>query len=290
MSASEPYYQDACVSLYLGDAREILPDVLPDERQVWLTDPPYSSGGFQEAGRAGGSIGKMGGATKNDTIATDTLSTRGYMNLMRDVLRHSRHAVEVGIFTDWRMWVNTTDAMEYAGLTMRAMIVWSKGNNGIGRPWRNQHELVAYGMREASSKDRVAKHGNVIQCARSGNANHPTEKPLELVRKIVDNMGVVAARRRGPVEAGCRAGHRGDHRRDPDLAEGGLAMAALQMAREMDNPNNSATSKSMCGKTLADTLATLRSLAPPEAKRDSIDDLAAARARRRQDAQAQPGS
>jgi DNA modification methylase len=189
MSASEPYYQDACVSLYLGDAREILPDVLPDERQVWLTDPPYSSGGFQEAGRAGGSIGKMGGATKNDTIATDTLSTRGYMNLMRDVLRHSRHAVEVGIFTDWRMWVNTTDAMEYAGLTMRAMIVWSKGNNGIGRPWRNQHELVAYGMREASSKDRVAKHGNVIQCARSGNANHPTEKPLELVRKIVDNMG-----------------------------------------------------------------------------------------------------
>jgi hypothetical protein len=100
----------------------------------------------------------------------------------------------------------------------------------------------------------------------------------------------VAARRRGPVEAGVARDIARITRRDPDLAEGGLAMAALEMARGMDNPNNSLTSKSMCGKTLADVLATLRSLAPPEAKRDSIDDLAAARARRRQDAQAQPGS
>jgi hypothetical protein len=100
----------------------------------------------------------------------------------------------------------------------------------------------------------------------------------------------VPARRRGPVEQGVARDIAAITRRDPDLAEGGLAMAALQLAKELDDPGNSATSKSMCGKTLADTLATLRSLAPPEAKRDSIDDLAAARARRRQDAQAQPGS
>jgi DNA modification methylase len=184
----EPYYDDGTVTIYHGDSREILPDVLPAAPQVWLTDPPYSSGGFQEAGRASGSIGKMGALTSGDKIGGDALSTRGYMMLMREVLRHSRSAVEVAVFTDWRMWVNTTDALEYAGFGLRAMVVWSKGNNGIGRPWRNQHELIAFGMRQSAAKDRIAKHGNVIQCARSGNANHPTEKPLELVSKVLDNM------------------------------------------------------------------------------------------------------
>ncbi len=178
-----PYYADDLVTIYHGDCREWMP-----EANAIVTDPPYSSGGFQEAGRVVGSIGKMGQASKDDRIGYDTLSTRGYMNLMRDVLRQCRAADEIAVFTDWRMWVNTTDALEYAGWMLRAMIVWSKGNNGIGRPWRNQHELIAYGMRRPADKDRIAKHGNVIDCARSGNANHPTEKPVELLRKVIDNM------------------------------------------------------------------------------------------------------
>ena len=206
-----PYYADDLVTIYHGDARELLPE-LPDVGELWLMDPPYSSGGFQEAGRVVGSIGKMGVETKDDRIGYDTLSTRGYMNLMRDVLRHSARVKEIGVFTDWRMWVNTADALEYAGFMLRAMIVWSKGNNGIGRPWRNQHELIAYGMRQPSDKDRVAKHGNVIDCARSGNAFHPTEKPLELVRKLLDNM-------------------EGDLILDPFLGSGTTLVAAKSLGR-----------------------------------------------------------
>ncbi len=209
----EPYYHDEAVTIYHGDARELLPDISRDGTEAWLTDPPYSSGGFQEAGRASGSIGKMGALTSGDTIPTDTLSTRGYMSLLRDVLRHSRHVDEIGVFTDWRMWVNTTDALEYAGFTIRAMVVWSKGNNGIGRPWRNQHELLAFGMRSASSKDRIAKHGNVIDCGRSGNVYHPTEKPLELLRKVVDNMvGEIIV--------------------DPFIGSGGVLRAAKDLGRK----------------------------------------------------------
>lgn len=183
-----PYYSDDSVEIYHGDARELLPEIEVEGPTVWVTDPPYSSGGFQEAGKSGGSIGKMGAISKDDRIGMDTLSTRGYTLLMRDVLRHSRTASEIAVFTDWRMWVTTADCLEYAGWMLRAMIVWSKGNNGIGRPWRNQHELIAFGMRQAADKDRVAKHGNVIQCARSGNLHHPTEKPVELLSKVIDNM------------------------------------------------------------------------------------------------------
>lgn len=50
---------------------------------------------------------------------------------------------------------------------------------------------------------------------------------------------------------------------DPVLKTGALAATALELAAQMDAPGNSATSKSMCAKSLADVLERLRELAPP---------------------------
>lgn len=61
----------------------------------------------------------------------------------------------------------------------------------------------------------------------------------------------------------------------------GLAALALALAAEVDNPENSATSKSMCGRTLLETLKQLRELAPPAEKEDKLDELSDRRARRR---------
>lgn len=75
-------------------------------------------------------------------------------------------------------------------------------------------------------------------------------------------------------------------RRDKDLAESGLAATARQLARELDNPKNSATSKSMCAKALMEALDRLRALAPPKEAKDRVDDLASRRAKRRGEAAA----
>lgn len=149
---------------------------------VVVTDPPYSSGGFQEAGRSAGSIGTRSEAT----IALDNLSTRGYERLMREVLRCVNQADEIYLFTDWRMWIHAYDAVESAGWRVRNMIVWDKMAMGMGMPWRNQHELIVYGKRTpASIMD--GKRGNVLRCPRSGNRHHPTEKPVELLAMLITN-------------------------------------------------------------------------------------------------------
>ena len=67
----------------------------------------------------------------------------------------------------------------------------------------------------------------------------------------------------------------------PAVARGPLAATALALAGQIDDPGNSATSKSMCARSLLDTLDQLRALAPPEQEDDSLDDLAARRAARR---------
>lgn len=146
-----------------------------------VTDPPYCSGGFQESGKKSGSIGTR----DNIMIANDTLSTRGYMSLIKNVIERAGKCAMVYVFTDWRMFVNLFDTVEASGFGVRNMIVWDKGTPGMGVGWRSQHEVCLFGSRSAQKFNPHLAQGNVIQCKRTGNVNHPTEKPVELLYKIL---------------------------------------------------------------------------------------------------------
>lgn len=69
-------------------------------------------------------------------------------------------------------------------------------------------------------------------------------------------------------------------KRDAELADSALAASAVALAYEIENPYNSATSKSMCARELRDTLDRLRELAPKAKEKDGLDDLSARRAAR----------
>lgn len=158
--------------------------------EILLTDPPYCSGGFQESGRSSGSIGTKrydkDGKEIAVTIANDTLSTRGYQSLMREVLQNFDGLVAY-IFTDWRMWVYLFDIVETAGLGVKNMLVWNKKSPGMGMGWRTQHELVMFAHRTKPKWDNHKGYGNVLEATRSGNELHPTQKPVELLEKLLDN-------------------------------------------------------------------------------------------------------
>lgn len=158
--------------------------------EILLTDPPYCSGGFQETGRSAGSIGTKRYDSKGKeievTIANDTLSTRGYQQLMRNVLK-SFEGLVVYCFTDWRMWLYLYDVMEESGFGVKNMIVWNKKTPGMGMGWRTQHELVMFAHRTKPKWDNHKGYGNVLEATRSGNELHPTQKPVEILEKLLDN-------------------------------------------------------------------------------------------------------
>lgn len=70
-------------------------------------------------------------------------------------------------------------------------------------------------------------------------------------------------------------------KRSPELADSAMAASAIALAYQIENPFNSATSKSMCARELRETMSKLRELAPPEEEGDGIDELSARRATRR---------
>ncbi len=156
--------------------------------QILLTDPSYCSGGFQETGKSTGSIGTVrADGSAPPKIANDILSTRGYQNLIGKALADIPCQFAY-IFTDWRMWVYLFDLVEGAGFGIKSMIVWNKKTPGMGVGWRSQHELVCFGNRGKVKFDNHKGYGNVIECSRSGNELHPTQKPEEVFEILLDNM------------------------------------------------------------------------------------------------------
>lgn len=70
--------------------------------------------------------------------------------------------------------------------------------------------------------------------------------------------------------------------RDPGVADSGIAAGALRMAHEIEDPYNSATSKSMCMKSLQQAMDRLLELSPPgQEEKGRLYELKAGRAKRR---------
>ena len=162
-----------------------------NEPDIICTDPPYSSGGKQESGKSQGSIGirlvdkKTGKRNIRPKIKMDDLSTRGYISLIKNTLYGLTKIDESYIFTDWRMWDWCREAIEASELPVRQMIVWDKLTPGMGIQWRGQHELICFSKR--SSLGGPYHKGNVLNITRSGNVNHPTEKPIKLLTELIEN-------------------------------------------------------------------------------------------------------
>ena len=69
------------------------------------------------------------------------------------------------------------------------MIVWDKETPGMGHGWRAQHELILFALKGTMSFDKFAEaQGNVITAKRTGNKEHTTEKPVEVLETIIGVM------------------------------------------------------------------------------------------------------
>lgn len=146
-----------------------------------LSDPPYSSGGFNESQRRSGSSQSK----SMPWLQGDALWTLAMAHLLREVALEARRVIKPGgtmsLFSDWKMVPVFVSVVESAGWRWRAQIVWDKMNFGHGRGWMPQHEMVLH-FADASTR-YVKCVPNVIRCARVPNASreHPTQKPVDLL-------------------------------------------------------------------------------------------------------------
>lgn len=208
--------------IHLGDCLEKLRE-LPDESvEAVITDPPYCSGGFNEAQKQ---LAK-GQGLRTETIDeigwffSDNMSTGGITWLMRHVglelFRVMKPSASLLMFTDWRMLINLAPVIESCGFQYRALIVWDKGSPGLGNGFRPQHELIILFVK-GSAQFFDNSTGNVLRSQRMSPQKriHQTEKPTDLLAKLLK----VTTKE-------------GDTVLDPFFGSGSLGEACLKMNRK----------------------------------------------------------
>lgn len=174
----KPYYQDATVTLYHGDARDILPDLGRDFDLV-LTDPPY---GQQFAGQgvktAGANI-RADGARQGVRVARQVLFEASQLT------KPDAHLL---VFCHWESWPDFYDAVSPL-FPIKNALIWWKDRGGMGdtdMEYARDYEVILFG---ASGRRSIAgrRDGAVLKGFPPVGTDriHPTEKPENLLRHLI---------------------------------------------------------------------------------------------------------
>lgn len=162
-----PYYQDASVTLYHGDSRELDAWI---EADILVTDPPYGIHHRTDGGR------RHGAATWRNTRIANDLDTAARDEMLR--LWGDKPAL---VFGSWRRpRPNAT----------RELLVWDKGPaSGMGNlsmPWKPNHEEVyVLGDGFTGRRDSGVLSGHHVISWESNGRLHPHEKPLSLMEYLI---------------------------------------------------------------------------------------------------------
>lgn len=181
---------DLC-TLILGDARDPATRP-PGQYDLLCTDPPY---GVQwESGRRTNAYGQLAG----DDGTVDWTAVLGeWAGGETTGLRKNRHAYVFGYRPD--------QLIAPLRLGGTAELIWDKaqvGSGDLSAPWGTEHEPITFGVKVPSPSNRVKgdgrlsarlRQGSVITAKRpnSGQVRHPTEKPLQLMRQLIESSTVL---------------------------------------------------------------------------------------------------
>jgi site-specific DNA-methyltransferase (adenine-specific) len=196
----KPYYEEDGIAIYHGDCREILPQLEPESVRLVWTDPPYghsNQDGDLQAARVRDAVS---GARKKPAVA---IANDGQED-MRAVVDAALTLVEPLLLSDCCCcccccaggggptptfaWL--AQRMDSQGLAFCHATVWDKSGRGPGMGWRfrRDYEFVMVAHRAGgrlawANKDTAVS--NIFRVTPPRNENHPTEKPLQLVRNFI---------------------------------------------------------------------------------------------------------
>lgn len=186
-----PFYAADHGELYVADCLDVLPELPSDAYDAVVTDPPYSSGGRNQA-EARGRISKNDADVRDhdEWFLGDNMGSDTYIRWMRQIARECLRCVIQGghayIFTDWRQYTNLVTAWESVGCTLRSVLVWDKAKGGaMGSFWRGNHEWVAIFTKGQPNPPAHHSCYNTWTGTKPQAGEHPTEKPLGLLNYIV---------------------------------------------------------------------------------------------------------
>jgi site-specific DNA-methyltransferase (adenine-specific) len=168
-----------------GDCLDVLPTLDAGSVDAVITDPPYGIGyASSRTTRNGG-----GPRISRASFGEDKYDARW----LGDAARVLKDGGALYLFTRWDVAHKWREAIEAAGLTVAQRIVWDKSHWGMGdlRYFGSQVEDVLFAVKGIHRLAWDKRQGNLWkvwrgEVWRDGFCDHPTQKPVALMQKMVE--------------------------------------------------------------------------------------------------------
>ena len=140
-----------------------------------LTDPPYGMD-FQSKYRK----------VKHKSIENDTNLDwlGGWVKELKRVCKDEAH---VYIFCSWHH-IDKFKQEVGALFNVKNILIWEKNNTGMGDlegDYAPKYEMILF-CSNGQKKLKLGRDANILKAKRTGNVNHPTQKPTELISYLIE--------------------------------------------------------------------------------------------------------
>ena len=180
-----PYYEHAGITIYHGDCREILPELWRERVDLVLTDPPF----FMPATHYQSRVQYQRAWADTSILATFWAVI---VDACLPLIKRTGHFIA---FCNGDSYPVFYPEM-YRRFDFLKCLVWNKGHVGLGRVWRNQHELAIAARWNTSEFIEDGKlRADVFEFSATPSADraHPVEKPLDMLMWLMQPTTSVGA-------------------------------------------------------------------------------------------------
>jgi site-specific DNA-methyltransferase (adenine-specific) len=188
-----------------GNWREHVGSIKDGSIAVLLTDPPYGMG-YQSNYRLDTRKDRKHDKIENDGQGEGPVEMAECVAAFVPKLAADAH---VFVFTNWRNEEAMRNAIADAGLTAKSSIVWVKNNTGMGDltgSFAPKHERIIHAVK--GSPILFEREADVLEFDRVSTDRHPTEKPVDLLSRLIEITSVAGQRVADPfggVGSTCEA-------------------------------------------------------------------------------------
>lgn len=188
-----------------GNWRDHVASMKDGSISVLLTDPPYGMD-YQSNYRLDTRKGKKHDKIENDGLLDGPGELHECLSAFDDKLASDAHLF---VFCHWRNEQEMRDAIVDAGFSVRGSLIWAKNNTGMGDlkgAFAPKHERIIHAVK--GSPILFEREADVLQYDRVNTDRHPTEKPVDLLARLIEITSVKGQRIADPfggVGSTCEA-------------------------------------------------------------------------------------
>jgi len=172
--------------LFNDNAINILDRMIAKNYKVDLivTDPPYKTTKRGNSGGTGGFLKKDEFISGNGGFKNNDVNQKEWLSKCYKVLKDDSH---IYIMTNNKNLSKTLNEVSECGFKIFKTLIWAKDNCITNMWYMDSHEYIIFARKGKAKKINNCGDRSVFNIKNPKNKRHPSEKPIELMERLILN-------------------------------------------------------------------------------------------------------